>query len=359
MADDRNHYEVIGINPAASKEDIRAAYRDRLEELAADVATSDDARAETARLNSAWQVLSDPYQRERYDTQEGIEVEPDAATDDDGADADEPAGDRAPARRGAAERAKRDEDAPKRIGLFSAEPVDPPPTWPPGFSPPPPRGRVIAMAIDLVVLFVLFLGVQTVGNRIIASVYEEEVDRIDALDERLDDAEDARDRAEERADDARDAAERAERQGDTAAEEEARQQAREADAQAEAADKDAEDLQEQVDDVEGDLVPAQLGITGGVLVLSLLYLVPSSVISGRTLGKQLLGIRLINADGTRLGFRAALVHYAAPVLVSLMLLPFLGQLVVFVVLIGVLTWPRNPNLQGLHDRLAGTLVVDG
>jgi hypothetical protein len=30
-----------------------------------------------------------------------------------------------------------------------------------------------------------------------------------------------------------------------------------------------------------------------------------------------------------------------------------------VVLFGVLTWPRNANYQGLHDRLAGTIVVDG
>ncbi len=29
------------------------------------------------------------------------------------------------------------------------------------------------------------------------------------------------------------------------------------------------------------------------------------------------------------------------------------------VLVGVLTWPRNPNYQGLQDRLAKTIVVDG
>ena len=117
--------------------------------------------------------------------------------------------------------------------------------------------------------------------------------------------------------------------------------------------------QREQQDLENELVPAQLMLTGAILVLALLYLVPSSVLTGRTFGKHLLGIRVVDVDGNRLRLRGALLHYGAPVLLSLMLLPLLGQLVVFVVLIGVLTWPRNVNRQGLHDRLAGTLVVDG
>ena len=363
--DDRTHYDVIGVDPDASKEDIRAAYRDRLEELAEDVGTSDDARAETARLNGAWQVLSDPYQRERYDDSEGIDTDAeDRADDEDEDDGDGDDGDegRAPARRQrpARDRARgRDDAAAQRISLFSAEPVDTPPTWPAGFRPPPPRARVIAMVIDLAVLFVLVLTVQTVGARVIDSVYKEETDRIDVLSDRIDALQEQNDRAEDRADKARDDAVKAKRQGDVAAEDEARARARAADDEATEAERDAERVQDELDDVEGKLVPAQLALTGAILVLALLYLVPSSVVRGRTLGKQLLGIRVINADGTRLGLRGALYHYGAPVLVALMFSPILGQLVVFIVLIGVLTWPRNPNRQGLHDRLAGTLVVDG
>ena len=359
--DDRTHYEVIGVDPDASKEDIRAAYRDRLEELAEDVGTSDDARAETARLNGAWQVLSDPFQRERYDASEGIETGDEGAGDDEDDDGDGDAG-RAPARRQRPARdgaRGRDRSAPPRVSLFSAEPMDPPPTWPSGFRPPPPRARVIAMVIDLAVLFVLVLTVQTVGARVIDSTYKEETDRIDVLDDRLDALDEQQDRAEDRADEARDDAQRARRQGDVAAEEEARQRARAADAEAGDADREAERAQDDLNDVEGKLVPAQLALTGAILVLALLYLVPSSVMRGRTLGKQLLGIRVINVDGSRLGLRGALYHYGAPVLVALMFSPILGQLVVFIVLIGVLTWPRNANLQGMHDRLAGTLVVDG
>lgn len=358
--DDRTHYEVVGVAPDASKEDIRSAYRDRLEELAEEVGTSDDARAETARLNGAWQVLSDPYQRERYDASVGIDAAAEGATDD--AETAEEGEGRAPARRDPRARGRTrpgDDSVPPRVSLFSTDPEEAPPTWPTGFHPPPPRARVIAMVIDLVVLFVLTIGVQTAGGRIIDNVYREQTDDLDVLDETVDDAEDVRDRAEDRADEAREDAERAERQGDVAAEEEARQRARAADAEAEEAEEEVEQAEDEISDLQGELFPGQLAVLGAILGLALLYLVPSSVVSGRTLGKQLLGIRVINADGTRLSLRGALIHYGAPVAFALVFQLVLGQLVVFIVLIGVLTWPRNANRQGMHDRLAQTLVVDG
>lgn len=243
--------------------------------------------------------------------------------------------------------------------MFSAEPQPAPASWPPGLRPPPPRGRVIAMVIDLVVLLAIVLAVQTGGNRIIDNVYKEETDQLDLLDDQIDEAEDERDAAEDRVDEAEDRIERARQNNNDAALEEARTERREAQAEADDADRRVDRLDDEAQDVQSKLVPAQLMLTGAILVLALLYLVPSSVLTGRTLGKHLLGIRVVNVDGTRLGLRSALLHYGAPVLLALMLLPLLGQLVVFIVLIGVLTWPRNPNRQGLHDRLAGTLVVDG
>lgn len=67
------HYELLGVEPDATKEEIRAAYRERIDDLRGQMekGRSDQARngarEETARLNSAWQVLSDPFQRQRYD----------------------------------------------------------------------------------------------------------------------------------------------------------------------------------------------------------------------------------------------------------------------------------------------------
>jgi uncharacterized RDD family membrane protein YckC len=77
---DDSYYDLLGVAPDAPKDEIRAAYQDKLATVRAgrtrEEATrrpSDDviraARDEEARLRSAWQVLSDPVQRQRYDDQ--------------------------------------------------------------------------------------------------------------------------------------------------------------------------------------------------------------------------------------------------------------------------------------------------
>jgi len=334
---DETHYEVVGVAPGAAKDEIREAYRARVDELAQGK-QSDESRQETARLNAAWQVLSDPYQRGRYDQAIGIDLDADGDADEpdaDEPDADEEAADdedaepggseETPRQRRARERtATRERPGPgSRVSMFSAEHEEPPPTWPSGLRPPPPRARVIAMGIDVLVLIAISVAVLFGGGRIVESTHREEFDRVDVLNDRIDRLERRQDRAEERADNA------------------------------------ADDAQEEIDDIEGDLAPAQLALQAALLVLALVYLVPSSVISGRTLGKQLMRIRVVDADGSKLGPRSAFFHYGTPVLAALALQSFLGQLAPLVVLLGVLTWPRNANRQGLHDRLAGTLVVDG
>jgi curved DNA-binding protein CbpA len=352
--DERTHYDVVGVEPGASKDEIRSAYRARLGDLRAGDASSDRARAETARLNNAWQVLSDPFQRERYDRALGLDSEPPAAADETADEAGEDGG--AAPRRTAVPPASAEG---KRGGMLSTEAEPPPADWPPGFRPPPARARVIAMVIDLFVLAVIVFAGQALGARVIDSAYPEETDRLDALADQVDVAEARRDRAEERADDAEDAIERATRDGDAAALEEARGDKRAAEAEAERQQEIIDDKEDRAQDVQGDLLPAQLGVTVTTLVVALLYLVPSSARTGRTLGKRLLRIRAVQVNGAPLGVRAALLRYGTPLLVGFMLSPIFGQLGFFVVLVGVVTWPRNPNRQGLHDRLAGTIVVDG
>jgi curved DNA-binding protein CbpA len=351
--DERTHYDVVGVEPGASKDEIRSAYRDRLGDLRAGDPSTDQARAETARLNAAWQVLSDPFQRERYDRALGGEAEPPALGDETADDAGEDGG---RARRRAVPPASAER---KRGGMLSTEAEPPPPDWPPGFRPPPARARIIAMVIDLFVLSVIVFAGQALGARIIESAYPEQTDRLDALADQIDVAEERRDRAEERADDADNAIERARRDGDEVALEEARADQRAAEAEAERQQEIIDDTEDRAQDVQGDLLPAQLGVTATTLVVALLYLVPSSARTGRTLGKRLLQIRAVQVNGAPLGVRAALLRYGTPLLVGFMLSPIFGQLGFFVVLVGVVTWPRNPNRQGLHDRLAGTIVVDG
>ena len=52
-----------------------------------------------------------------------------------------------------------------------------------------------------------------------------------------------------------------------------------------------------------------------------------------------------------------LTAVAAIVLVTFVLYFVLQQIAAVIVLFGVTMWMRNPNMQGLHDRFAHTIVV--
>ena len=78
------HYEVLGVLPGSTKDEIRDAYREQLTEAQADVTREEtakrpsdgaiaNARQVEARVRAAWQVLSDPMQRSRYDEGHGID----------------------------------------------------------------------------------------------------------------------------------------------------------------------------------------------------------------------------------------------------------------------------------------------
>jgi len=147
------HYELLGVEPDASKDEIRAAYRERLEELRgkAEKGRSDQARdgarAETARINAAWQVLSDPFQRQRYDA--GLSADSEADEDED-ADVEVEVAPAPARRRGLFEPRQRDERGrPQR-----REPVGVP-----GAEAAPLGRRLAALAIDVLTMGAVFVGV--------------------------------------------------------------------------------------------------------------------------------------------------------------------------------------------------------
>jgi uncharacterized RDD family membrane protein YckC len=160
-----SHYELLGVEPDASKDEIRSAYRERLEELKGKVEKGrsdqarDGARAETARLNAAWQVLSDPFQRQRYDSELGG-AEIDAAEQDE-----EPEEEAAPAQ-------------PRRRGLFEprerdgkGRPQRREPEGVPGAEAAPLGRRLAALAIDVLTMGAVFVGVTS----LLASVSSDSV----------------------------------------------------------------------------------------------------------------------------------------------------------------------------------------
>ncbi len=71
------HYELLGLTPSASPEEVRAAYRalarryhpDTQHDV--DAATAARSRQTMAALNAAWAVLGDPARRRAYDTSLG------------------------------------------------------------------------------------------------------------------------------------------------------------------------------------------------------------------------------------------------------------------------------------------------
>lgn len=64
MAD---HYEVLGVDRSASPEEIKKAYRKLARELHPDVNPSADASEKFKQVTHAYDVLSDPQQRQQYD----------------------------------------------------------------------------------------------------------------------------------------------------------------------------------------------------------------------------------------------------------------------------------------------------
>ncbi|HSH39362.1 MAG TPA: DnaJ domain-containing protein, partial [Chthoniobacterales bacterium] len=64
----RDYYETLGVSKTASEDEIKSAFRKLAREHHPDVA-KDKATAEEKfkQINEAYEVLSDPHKREKYD----------------------------------------------------------------------------------------------------------------------------------------------------------------------------------------------------------------------------------------------------------------------------------------------------
>jgi curved DNA-binding protein CbpA len=346
MASD-DYYGLLGVDAAAPTADIRAAYREKKAALD----TKGD-KAEIARLNKAWNVLSDPYQRGRYDAQReaGEESESAEVPAVVGAGGGSGAGGTAPPRR----RRFFEPAAPRE------RPAAQPPTIdiPAGYRLAAQKPRMMALAIDLFVMLLVVFGLQlALTDRVTESWYPDEHARLTALaEDELPGEELSVDEAREAADDADEAADRAEEGNESNA-----AQLRD---EADAADDEYEDLVDEQADLSRDVFPAYLFVLEITMLLCLLYLVVPSALGGQTLGKKLRGVRVVRLDGSPLGWTGALIRYGVLIVAANLLLIVSGSLgVLGLLLLGglfflVLGWMRNPNKQGMQDRIAKTIVVD-
>jgi curved DNA-binding protein CbpA len=367
-----DHYELLGVGPDASKDEIKAAYR-------SEVDGADSSRR--AQLNRAWNVLSDPMQRQRYDEQlssggggsevgssvvlpasratgarrgpesKGVDTNG-SSNNGSGKNGSGGGGGRGGGGGGGGGDDGSDDDVPMRGGRPVPQPTV---VLPEGMHLAPKRARGYAITFDLSILAVVYvLFVSVLIPMVLKDQYPEKVDRIDAISNQTDKLDQQKSAAEDRESKANDRADAAKKKNDDAAEASAKADAKKAKAEASAKDKQITKLQNKAADIQQEMIGTTYLMLGLLLLLALLYLVPSTLMTGQTLGKKLRRVWLVRVDGSKVGFGGALAHSAVPVVVALGV-PQIGPIVA----LGIVYWAlRDRNEQGIHDKLARTLVVD-
>jgi curved DNA-binding protein CbpA len=360
-----DHYELLGVDPGASKDEIKAAYR-------AEVANADSSRR--AQLNRAWNVLSDPIQRERYDESLATSGDAESPAASDGSDVTVVV----PSRRTTG--ARRGEDttivtngngssnngsAKNGKAAASADPDAKPlpahkqPTLlpPEGMTLASTRSRSYALAIDFAALVIIFVVIQLAGAAIIKNQYPDQVNRRDDLTDQVKKLDKQKDTANDRVDNANDALDKAKKKanGDTQS---AQDDLAAAKANLKKITKQDKDANDALVKENNKLQPLSLLVSGVALLLALLYCVPMSARTGQTFGKRLRKIRLVRVDGSPPGLSTSLIHYGIPIVLAVVLFGVLGPIAVILALGSTLWNIRDKNRQGVNDKLGKTFVVE-
>jgi curved DNA-binding protein CbpA len=343
-----DYYDLLGVDADAPVADIRAAYRDK--KAAVSDAGTDEAKADAAALNKAWNVLSDPYQRGRYDEQRGLGSDDD--TDEDDGDDDD---DAAPVAR------SRPAKTPAKTNARSNARAVAKPTvvLPAGMAFPPVRTRRVAMFIDLGVLLVLFLASQFLMVSIEKSQHRAAYDDISVVNKLITKDNAAVSAANKKASGPdKTYADLVKTKGASSPEAQAALAAKKAPDQAV---KDAKAQQKKDNDRltkdESTLAPISNLVTGVFFLVSLAVLLIPSMFGGATIGKRQQKIRVVRIDGSPARFGDLFRRYAVLVFAAYVFTSFLRSPVGAVIVVFIAAMSRNPNTQALHDRFAKTLVV--
>jgi hypothetical protein len=127
-------------------------------------------------------------------------------------------------------------------------------------------------------------------------------------------------------------------------------------AKSDAAKQKIKDLTKQRDDEQSKVQGYFIAAIVIAFLLGFLYLVIPTALTGRTLGKRVQHLKVLHEDGSPAGWKGAIYRFGPVVLVTFVLY-FLQQVLAVLVLFGVTRWMSNPNMQGMHDRIAHTIVV--
>jgi hypothetical protein len=118
--------------------------------------------------------------------------------------------------------------------------------------------------------------------------------------------------------------------------------------------KQIDDKNDQITEIAKDFQTFALTMYGVLLAVFLAILVPATALTGQTLGMRLRHVRVVRADGSKVGWAGAFGRFVIPLALAL-LIPQLGALIG----LGMVVWfLRDKNRQGFHDKLARTLVVE-
>jgi curved DNA-binding protein CbpA len=367
-----NYYEELGVEPGASRDEIREAHQARVSELEAarekkgvSDAQLQQNREEVARVRKAWNVLSDPYQRGRYDQKIAAPVSADEA---ELVDDDEPS-ERAhveltgwrkfmappPPKQTAAKNGKNGKDAETN----RRPRPEPTIALPGGMHLAESRNRGMAMLFDIAVILIVYTGVSFLLPGVIQSDYKsistqiEKVNNLHSAQGSIDDAQSSLDKAKTKADTAS-----AQKNLKSAEQDFTKAQKEAQKAGVKSTPHNAKALQKQADDLANKIKGTQTITTVVVLLLALLYLVPVSVRTGRTFGMRNRNLRIVRVDGSPLTWTASILRFGVPLAVALLGLIFVGTLAPLLA-VAIVAWCFfDRNRQGFHDKLAKTVIVD-
>ena len=353
-----DYYRLLDVAPDAEREEIKGAYREKRDALQA--GEGDDARAKVARLNRAWNVLSDPAQRERYDGRLAEEREAgDVEYDDDGdSDNNDRRSRSAPKRSSkSAPTTRAEQRAEARQARLERRPTI---VLPEGVRMATVPARLAALGTDILIIVLIALSLYLVGLKYIDHKFPGVRQQRSALVTKEKKVIKDADAAKSKVSSAGKAVTAAKAKKDTAAERTATAALTKARAAETAANKQLDQLGAQVSKIDRKVNPSYYPFVALGLVLLLLYLIPGTALTGKTFGKKLRKIRVAHLDGSVPGWKTAIIHFGAPLLVGLFLGIFfrLGPLGLVVAVIGTVGWVSKPNRQGLHDRVAKTIVVE-